>query len=110
MFIKKRSDLQQILDHQVKLGQPIKLEISVRDEERRMPSIERAISVYPVDYSDECPYRRIQSLAICETKEAMENGVSIREVGYPGSTASRDVRRESAPTMSQGESVSQRKR
>jgi hypothetical protein len=34
VFIKKRSDVQHILDHQAKLEQAIKLGLSVRDEER----------------------------------------------------------------------------
>jgi hypothetical protein len=34
VFIKKRNDLQHLLDHQAQHDQPVKLELSVKDEKR----------------------------------------------------------------------------
>jgi hypothetical protein len=46
-----------------------------------------AIDVQGIDENEGCEYERILSLAIREAQEAMADGVSIRENGYPVSTA-----------------------
>jgi hypothetical protein len=42
-----------------------------------------SITVCEIDQIEECQYLRMRSLAMREAQEAMEEGVSVRENGYP---------------------------
>jgi hypothetical protein len=45
------------------------------------------VAIQAIDESRECPYWKSRILAMWEAHEAMEDGVSVRENGYPVSIA-----------------------
>jgi hypothetical protein len=50
---------------------------------RKLCACEGDVSVHDLSQSDSCDFQKMRGLAIWEAQEAMEDGVALRDTGYP---------------------------